>query len=99
MDRKTRYNRRPRDRTGTLQDALDCAARMANLTNYRTREYPEAKTWLEELTGQSYAAESKENATIKEIGQQQYDLLQSVNQLREIVGIPQTRLPFTVQFR
>ena len=87
------------DRTGTLQDALDCAARMANLTNYRTREYPEAKTWLEELTGQSYAAESKENATIKEIGQQQYDLLQSVKQLREIVGIPQTRLPFTVQFR
>lgn len=87
------------DRTGSLQDALDCAARMAKLTNYRTREYPERKSWLEELTDQSYTAESKEKATIKEIGQDQYDLLKSVKQLKQIVGIPQTRLPFTVQFR
>ena len=44
------------DRTGTLQDAVDCAARMAKLTNYRTREYPEQKSWLEELTDQSFTA-------------------------------------------
>jgi len=72
---------------------------MAKLTSYRTREYPEQKSWLEALTDQSYAAESKEKATIKEIGQEQYNLLQSVKQLKQIVGIPQTRLPFTVQFR
>ena len=86
------------DRTGTLQDALDCAARMAKLTNYRTREYPEQKTWLEQLTGQSYTAESKENAMIKEVGQEQYNLLQNIKQLKQIVGIPQTRLPFTISF-
>ena len=37
------------DKTGTLQDAVDCAARMAKLTSYRTREYPEKKSWLEQL--------------------------------------------------
>lgn len=87
------------DRIGTLQDALNCAARMAKLSNYRTREYPEQKTLLEELGDQSYSAESKEQAAIQEIGQQQYSLLQSVKQLKQIVGIPQTRLPFTVQFK
>ncbi len=88
------------DRTGTLQDAVDCAARMAKLSNYRTREYPEQKSWLEELTDNgTFSAESKQKALIKEIGQQQYNLLQKSKQLMQIINIPQARLPFDVNLR
>lgn len=86
------------DRTGTLQDAVDCAARMANIYNYQTKEYPEQKTWLEELTDQSFSAQSKQKALIKEIGVDQYNLLQQVKQLKQISGTPQSRLPFTMDF-
>jgi protease-4 len=87
------------DRTGTLQDAVDCAARMAKLTNYRTKEYPEQKSWLEELTDQSFAAQNQEKAIIKEIGQQQYNLLQKTKKLSQIINIPQARLPFDFDLR
>jgi protease-4 len=87
------------DRTGTLQDAVDCAARMAKLTNYRTREYPEQKSWLEELTDQSFTAQNQQKAIIKEIGQEQYNLLQKTKKLTEIINAPQTRLPFDIDLR
>jgi protease-4 len=86
------------DRTGTLQDAVNCAARMAKISDYRTREYPEQKTWLEELTDQSYSAQSSQKALIKEIGVDQYNLLQQVKRLKQITGIPQSRLPFVIGF-
>ncbi|HYJ62248.1 MAG TPA: signal peptide peptidase SppA, partial [Parafilimonas sp.] len=86
------------DRTGTLQDAVNCAARMAKISDYRTREYPEQKTWLEELTSQSFSAQSNQKALTKEIGVDQYNLLQEVKQLKQISGIPQSRLPFTIGF-
>jgi protease-4 len=87
------------DRTGTLQDAIDCAARMAKLSNYRTREYPEQKSWLEELTDQSFTAQSQQKALIKEIGQQQYDLLKKTKEVSQIINIPQARLPYDVYLR
>jgi len=87
------------DRTGTLQDAVDCAARLAKLTNYRTKEYPEQKSWLEELTDQSFTAQNQQKAIIKEIGQQQYNLLQKTKKLSEIINIPQARLPFDIDLR
>ena len=84
------------DRTGTLQDAVDCAARMANIYNYRTKEYPEKKSWLEELTSKSFSAQASQEALIKEIGVDQYNLLQQVKQLKEMSGKPESRLPFTI---
>ncbi|HEX5151602.1 MAG TPA: signal peptide peptidase SppA [Parafilimonas sp.] len=87
------------DRTGTLQDAVDCAARMAKLTNYRTKEYPEQKSWLEELTDQSFTAQNQQKAIIKEIGQEQYNLLQKTKKLTEIINAPQARLPFEIDLR
>jgi protease-4 len=87
------------DRTGSLQDAVDCAARMAKVTDYETREYPEQKTLLEQLTDQSFMSESKEDALAKEIGQQQYDVFMKAKQLSTIVNIPQARLPFSYSFR
>ena len=37
------------DRIGGVQDALDCAARMAKLKSYRLTEYPEPENFLDLL--------------------------------------------------
>ena len=37
------------DRIGTMQDAIDCAVKMAKLSSYRIKEYPEKKNMIEEL--------------------------------------------------
>ena len=87
------------DKTGTLQDAVNCAVRMAKITNYRTREYPEEKSWLEQLTDQSFSAQGQQKALEKEIGQQQFTLLQKAKQVSEMINIPQARLPFDFQWR
>ncbi|MEP6465008.1 MAG: signal peptide peptidase SppA [Parafilimonas sp.] len=88
------------DRTGTLQDAVDCAARMAKLKDYRTREYPEQKNWFQELTENgTFSAQSQQKAMIKEIGLQQYNLLKKSKQLSEIINIPQARLPYDVEIK
>lgn len=86
------------DKTGTLQDAVACAARMAKISDYSTKEYPEKKSWLEQLSDQSFSADASEKALVKNIGQDQYNLLVKMNALKKITGIPQSRLPFTFNF-
>ena len=39
------------DKFGGLQDAVDCAARMAKLKDYRLREYPEVQNIFNRLLG------------------------------------------------
>ena len=86
------------DRTGTLQDAVDCAARMAKLKTYRTRDYPEKKSFLEELlNSNSYVKSSSEEMIKEKIGAQQYDMLQHVKKLQDLMKAPQSRLPFDIK--
>jgi protease-4 len=88
------------DRTGTIQDAIDCAARMAKLKTYRTREYPEKKSFLEELLSSStYTQSSTEQAIKEKIGTQQYEMLQQAKKLQDMMKVPQARMPFDLQIR
>lgn len=83
------------DKTGTLQDAIDCAARMAKLNEYGTKEYPEKKSfWEELLNSSSYKASMQESAVKENIGAQQYYMLQQVKKIRVLMQAPQARLPF-----
>ena len=83
------------DKTGTLQDAVDCAARMAKTSSYRTKEYPEKKSfWQELMSSSSFTASIKEDAVKEEIGVEQYGMLQQVKKLQELMKTPQARLPF-----
>jgi protease-4 len=83
------------DKTGTLQDAVDCAARMAKLTTYHTKEYPEKKSWLEQLMdSNSYTTSATQNAIKENIGEQQFKLMQQVKKLQQLMKTPQARLPF-----
>ena len=83
------------DRIGTMQDAIDCAVKMAKLSSYRIKEYPEKKNMIEELL-ESYKKSVKTNLIKEEIGEKEYKILQQVKQLKNTIGEPQSRLPFMV---
>jgi protease IV len=81
------------DRLGGLQQAVESAARMAKLKDYRLREYPERKSWLNELLGKTTTEPA---ARIKEqLGADNFRIYQEMLQLKQMVGVPQARLPFT----
>jgi protease-4 len=80
------------DRIGTLQDAIACAARLAKSDTYRLREYPETKSWFEELMGKDQA-----DPTVmmrRQMGEDQFRLFQQFQKVKEMTASPQARLPF-----
>jgi protease-4 len=86
------------DRIGNIQDAVNCAARLAKLTEHRIREYPEKKGFLENLMS-NYRSEVKVKAIQEEIGFEQYEMFQRLNNIKSMFLIPQARLPFDLEFK
>jgi protease-4 len=82
------------DRIGTLQDAVECAARMAKTKSYLTKEYPEPKGLLEQILGGSSKKEIQQNAIKAEIGTDEYKMLQRLKKVKAMFGVPQAKLPF-----
>ncbi len=83
------------DRIGTMQDAVDCAARMAKLGDYKLREYPEKKNFLEQLMS-SYKKSIKKDLIKEEIGVEQLRVWKQMKNVKNMIGVPQTRLPFSM---
>lgn len=81
------------DRFGGLDDAIQCAARMANLSQYRVSEYPEPKNIIEQLFGKdepmSYAKAIREK-----IGEENYNIYMELSRVKEMTGSVQARMPF-----
>lgn len=86
------------DKLGNINDAVTCAARMAGLDQYNLKEYPEKKNFLENLF-ESYSKDVKVKAIKEEIGSEQYAILQQIKALKNMVAIPQARLPFQFSIR
>lgn len=83
------------DRIGTLQDAIVSAAKMADVKEYKLKEYPERKTLLEQVMS-SYKKAIKTNLIKEEIGAEQLRALQELKKVKQMVGTPQARLPFSL---
>lgn len=82
------------DKIGTLQDAVKYAAKLAEIEDdYRLREYPEKKNFLEQIMG-NYKKSIKTNLIKDEIGVEQWQLLQQFKQVKQMVGEPQARVPY-----
>jgi protease IV len=80
------------DRIGTLQDAINCAARMAKLDKYGLKEYPESRSWLDNLL---HKQKTEPAAMIKEqLGEDQYKIYSEMMRIKEMTNSVQTRLPF-----
>jgi protease IV len=81
------------DRIGNLQDAIDCAARMAKTTDYRLVEYPEPKGFLERLLG-GYKRSMSVKAMKDELGEDGYRMYEAIKKVKAMAGKTETRMPF-----
>ena len=80
------------DKIGSLQDAINSAARLAKLDDYRLREYPQQENWLNQLLNKN---KQTPQALIKqEIGAENFKVYQQLKQVQQMVGTVQARLPF-----
>ncbi|MCL6524119.1 MAG: signal peptide peptidase SppA [Thermoflavifilum sp.] len=80
------------DRIGGIDDALQCAARMAHLKNYRLEEYPPVKNIIQKIL-ESFD-QSLANASLKVKLGDYYTWYQQWMQLQQQMGNVQARLPF-----
>jgi protease-4 len=81
------------DRIGTLQDAIDCAARMAGTHDYSLREYPEPKNLLDQLLG-GYKHSLSAKAMKEQLGEDGYKTWSIIKKAKSMVGVSQAKLPF-----
>lgn len=85
------------DRLGGLQDAIQCAARMAKLDGYGLREYPESENWLDNILQKK---RSEPSAMIREqIGEENYKIIEQLKKIKAMTGSVQARLPFDIIVR
>jgi len=81
------------DRIGGLQDAIDCAARMAKLSSYKLREYPEPENFLDRIFG-GYEQNARKAAVKEELGEDGIKIYQALKKVKRMIGSSQARLPF-----
>jgi len=85
------------DRIGSLQDAINAAAKMAKLNDYGLREYPESESWLNNILNKKKAEPA---ALIRqEIGEENYKIFEQVKKIKAMTGSIQARLPFEIIIR
>src|SRR5690606_29819501 len=87
------------DELGGMNQALKEAARLAKIDTYRVRNYPEFEKELFEIFSTlGFTSLSAEATLRKELGEENYQLLQKVKQLRSRQGI-QALLPFELSVK
>ncbi len=80
------------DKMGSLQTAIDCAARMAKTSDYRLREYPENESWINRLLNRD---QDEPAANIKaQIGTENFKVFQQLIRIRQMCNTVQARMPF-----
>ena len=84
------------DALGGLDSAIAYAAKMVNAEDYEISLYPEYEIKFEEMLRNFIGfsmKETKEQAIISEIGQENYEILKRVNYLKQASGV-QAMLPY-----
>jgi protease-4 len=80
------------DKIGGLEEAINSAARLAKLSSYRLREYPQKETWLNRFFNKT--APSPQAIIKKEIGAENFRIYQQLLQVQQLCGGVQARLPY-----
>ncbi|OSY87309.1 protease IV [Tenacibaculum holothuriorum] len=82
------------DTLGGLEDAIQIAAELAEVSDYRVRNYPNYKKDLKEtLKFSPFGSISKEEVLKEALGNENYQLYNNINQMKNLKGI-QARMPF-----
>jgi protease-4 len=86
------------DELGNLDDGISYAAELAEVTDYKVRNYPDYKLDLgEKLSGLPFM-KSKEKVMIEALGLENYKTYKILKQFSEIKGI-QARMPFVLEIK
>lgn len=83
------------DRLGNIQDAVDCAARLAHMKQYGLTEYPESKSVLERYV-KNYGHSISTKAVRDELGPEGWQVLQQMRRVKAMVGQVEVRLPYDI---
>ncbi|MBX3241354.1 MAG: signal peptide peptidase SppA [Chitinophagaceae bacterium] len=83
------------DKLGGLNDAISCAARMAELEKYSVREYPEPMSLFEMLKS-GYGKNIKTKAIKEEIGETGFEIYNQLKRIKQLTHGIQARLPFEI---
>ena len=80
------------DRIGSLYDAVQSASRLAKLKDYGIREYPESRSWMDELLGRK---RTEPSAMLKEqLGEEYFTIYEQMLKVKQMSQSIQARLPF-----
>jgi len=82
------------DRFGGLDDAIQCAARMAKLTSYRVSEFPEPQNLMDQILGTNHDPMNYAGKIREEIGDDNYTIYQELRRVKEMSSGVQARMPF-----
>jgi protease-4 len=83
------------DDLGNLEDAIAAAAELAEITDYKIRNYPDYKLDLEDRFNGFPFMKTKEKLLIEEFGEENYKIYKSVKSFSNLKGI-QARMPYVI---
>lgn len=86
------------DQLGTLETALEEAAKLAKIKKYKTEDFPYYDKNFEDYLEDGPFAKIKNNWMIDEIGAENYKILQDLKKSTQVKGV-QARIPFKVEMR
>ena len=87
------------DQLGGLEDAIKIAAELAEVENYRVRNYPHYKTDLKDaLQMNPFMKASKEEILKETMGDENYQLYNNIHKMKNLEGV-QARIPFIFQIK
>ncbi|MBI9042335.1 signal peptide peptidase SppA [Lutibacter sp.] len=84
------------DELGNLDDAIAAAAELAEITDYKVRNYPDYKIELEDRFGGFPFMKTKEKLLIEEFGEENYKIYKTVKSFSNLKGI-QARMPYIIE--
>lgn len=83
------------DRLGTINDAIQSAAKKANIKNYTLVPYPEQKKGVFNRFGADISAQMKAHFVKSELGDN-YRYYEQIKGVTQMMRIPQARLPYDI---
>lgn len=86
------------DEIGSLNDAILYAAELADVTDYKIRNYPSYKVDFGDKINSFPFMKTKEKVLIEELGEENYKIYQNIKQLSKLEGV-QARLPFVIDIK
>ncbi|WP_299523344.1 signal peptide peptidase SppA [uncultured Lutibacter sp.] len=86
------------DELGNLDDAILYAAELAEITDFKVRNYPSYKVELEDRFNNFPFMKTKEKVLIEELGEANYKIYQTIKQFSKLKGV-QARMPYLIDIQ